>query len=183
MIASGALAAQRPAGGLAALENGLVAALFALTVALPVAEILMRAFLRTGIEGVSALVQHVTLALGMLGAALAARDQRLLTLALAGFIKGRAAAAAQFAARTVAAGVTVLLLLAAVDFVAAERRSAGTLVYGIPVWVGELPLIAGYALIAWRLFLQSSGTLAGRALAACLIGGMLLCPSCPPCRQ
>ena len=45
MIASGALAAQHPAGGLAALENGLVAALFALTVALPVAEILMRAFL------------------------------------------------------------------------------------------------------------------------------------------
>ena len=179
MIASGALAAQRPTGVRVALENGLVAALFALTIALPVAEILMRAFLRTGIEGVSALVQHVTLALGMLGAALAARDQRLLTLALAGFIKGRAAAAAQFAARTVAAGVTVLLLLAAVDFVAAERRSAGTLVYGIPVWVGELPLIAGYALIAWRLFLQSSGTLAGRALAACLIGGMLLLPELP----
>jgi tripartite ATP-independent transporter DctM subunit len=174
VIASGTLATRRPAAGLAALENGLVAAIFGLTVALPIAEILMRALLRTGIEGVGAIVQHLTLALGMFGAAAAARDQRLLSLAFAGFIRGRAAVLAQFAARTIAAGVTVLLLFAAVDFVAAERRSASTLVYDVPVWIGELPLVAGYGLIAWRLFLQSSATLPGRALAAVLIGAAVL---------
>lgn len=170
MIVSDTLAPARPAGALVALENAFVAAIFALAVALPVIEILLRAILRTGIEGVGAIVQNLTLALGMFGAAVAARDRRLLTLAISGFIKGRAAVVAQFAARTVAAVVTVLLLLATVDFVAAERRSAATLVYGIPVWVGEIPLIAGYALIAWRLFVQSSTTLQGRALAAILIG-------------
>lgn len=174
MIVSGTLAAARPAGALVALENALVAAIFGLAVGLPVLEIVMRSLLHTGIEGVGAIVQNVTLALGMFGAAAAARDQRLLTLAISGFIPARAAAAAQFAARTVAAGVTVLLLLATVDFVAAEYRSAGTLVYDIPVWVGEVPLVAGYALIAWRLFVQSSATPQGRALAAIFIGVAVL---------
>ncbi|MGH8723476.1 MAG: TRAP transporter large permease subunit, partial [Burkholderiales bacterium] len=169
MIAAGALQAARPAGALLALENGVVAALFALTVAVPIAEIVLRATLHVGIQGVGPIVQHLTLALGMLGAAIAARDGRLLTLAVSGFIKGRAGGAAQFAGRAVAAGVTVLLVLSTLDFVSAERSSGSTLVYGVPVWVAELPLLAGYALIAWRLLVQSAASLGGRLAAAVLI--------------
>jgi len=175
VIAAGALAAARPAGGaLLALENGVLAALFALTVAVPIAEIVLRATLHTGIQGVGPIVQHLTLALGMLGAAVAARDGRLLTLAVSGFIKGSAGRAAQFAARVVSAGVTVLLVLSTLDFIAAERSSGSTLVYGVPVWVAELPLLAGYALIAWRLFVQSAASLPGRFAAAVLIAAAVL---------
>jgi tripartite ATP-independent transporter DctM subunit len=169
VIAAGAQAAARPAGTLAAFENGFLAALFGLTVALPVAEIVLRATLRVGIDGVGAILQHCTLALGMFGAAAAARDRRLLVLALSGYLRGPAAEAAQFAARAVAAAVAVLLLLATVDFVVAERQSGSKLVYGVPVWIAELPLLAGYALIAWRLFAQTADTLRGRALAALLV--------------
>ena len=152
------------------LESAVLALLFGATVTIPILEIVLRATVHAGIQGVAAIVQHVTLALGMLGAAAAAREGRLLTLAVSGFIKGRAAAAAQFASRAMACAVTVLLLLATVDFIAAERRSGAELVYGVPVWIGELPLALGYALIAWRLFLQAAGSLGGR-LAAALIAG------------
>jgi tripartite ATP-independent transporter DctM subunit len=170
VIAAGALPAVRPAGTLLALENGALAVLFALTVAIPLAEILLRALFHTGIQAVGAIVQHITLALGMLGAAAAARDGRLLTLAVSGFVNGKV----QFAGRAVAAVITVLLLLATVDFVSAERQSGSVLVYGIPVWVVELPLVLGYALIAWRLLLQSAPSLAGRAVAAVVVAAAVV---------
>lgn len=165
MIAAGTLTAPRAGGAVLALENGVLSALFALTVAVPIVEIVLRAAFQTGIEAVGAIVQHVTLALGMFGAAAAARDGRLLTLAVSGFIRGRAATAAQFGGRVIAATVTVLLLLATVDFVSAERQGATELAYGVPVWAAELPLILGYALIAWRLFLQSATSLGARLAA------------------
>lgn len=152
-----------------ALEDALVAFLFALTVAVPLIEIVLRSTLRIGIEGVAALVQHITLALGMLGAAAAARDGRLLTLAVAGFIRGRAAVAARFAGRVVAGAVSLLLFAATLDFITAERASGSSLVYGIPVWVAELPLPLGYGLIALRLLLQAAESLGGRVAAAALV--------------
>ena len=170
MIAAAAVPDARAAGERISLESALLALLFAATVTIPILEIVLRATLHAGIQGVSAIVQHLTLALGMLGAAAAARERRLLTLALSGFIKGRAATAAQFASRVIACAVTVLLLLASAGFIAAERRSGAELVYGVPVWIGELPLALGYALVAWRLFLQAAGSPAGRAAAALLAG-------------
>lgn len=175
MIAAATLPAARPEARRFALESAALALLFALTVGIPIAEIVLRATLHVGIQGVAAIVQHITLALGMLGGAAAARDRRLLTLALSSFIRGRAAVAAQFAGRAVAAAVTALLLVASVDFVAAERSAGSTLVYRLPVWIAELPLVLGYALIAWRLFLQAADSLLGRAIAAVVIAAAILC--------
>jgi C4-dicarboxylate transporter DctM subunit len=157
---------------IAGLENAVLAALFALTVLLPIAEIALRASLRVGIEGVAALVQHLTLALGMLGAAVAARDQRLLTLAVTSLYGGRLAVIARFASGTVSAAVAAMLALAAVDFVAIERASGSTLTYGIPVWLAELPLPLGFALVAARLAWHASSAPAGRLAAALLVVGI-----------
>jgi len=158
---------------IAALENALLAAVFALAVALPLAEIALRAALGVGIEGVAALVQNLTLALGMLGAAVAAREQRLLSLAGGSLFSGRAGEAARFAAGTVACAVSGLLGLAAADFVAIERQSGSALTYGIPVWVAESPLPLGFALIAVRLAWRAARTPAGR-LAAALLAGLAI---------
>lgn len=156
------------------LEDGLLALLFGATLAVPLAEIVLRATLHVGIEGVGAIVQHLTLALGMAGAAAAARDERLLTLALASFLKGRAASAAKFAGRTAAAAVAALLLLASLDFIAAERQSESTLVYGVPTWVGELPLPLGYALIGGRLLMKTADARLARALAAVAVAAIVV---------
>lgn len=154
-----------------AAENALLATLFALTVALPLTELALRASLGVGIRGVGALVQHLTLALGMFGAAVAAREQRLLSIALASLLEGRMALVARFTGGVVAAVVAALLAFAAADFVAIERASENTLTYGIPVWLAELPLPIGFALISARLAWHAAPSLGGRLGAALLAAG------------
>ena len=179
---SAQLAAEAPRvalpGGVRRVENALLAAIFALTIALPLAEMALRASLGMGIQAVGALVQHATLALGMLGAAVAARDGRLLTLALSGFIKGRAGVLAQAAGRVVAAMVALLLLWSSIEFVAAEYQGGSRLVYGIPTWAAQLPLPIGYALVALRLLRQipfaALGQLAAATAATALVGWLKL---------
>lgn len=168
----------RPAGPWAMAENILLALVFIVAVALPLAEIVLRFSLGVGIVGVAAIVQHLMLAVGMLGAAVAAREERLLTLAVAGFLRGRLATVARFASRLVATSVALLLVLTASDFVAVERQAGTTLAYGVPVWLAELPLPLGFGLIAGRLVWQAAPSLRGRALAVALVtalvGGLLL---------
>ena len=53
---------------------------------LPIAEIALRGTLESGIPGSSAFVQHLTLVVTFLGAALAAREGKLLALATNAFI-------------------------------------------------------------------------------------------------
>src|SRR5438045_1206363 len=77
-------------------ENLLVVIALAAMVLLPVVEILLRAIFKTGLSGSSLIVQHLTLIVGMLGGAIAARDGRLLALSpVQTLLKGKARMAAQ----------------------------------------------------------------------------------------
>lgn len=156
---------------LAALEDAALAAVFAAAVALPLAEIVLRKLLGTGIQGVAALVQHLTLALGMLGAMVAAREERLLALAVVSLYQGRTAVIARFASGAVSAAVAGLLALAAAEFVAIERASGGSLTYRIPVWAAQLPLPLGFGAVALRLAWHAAPSAGGRIAAAALAGG------------
>ncbi len=174
-------AVKRPAPGIAkGVEDAALAAVFGLTIAMPLAEIVLRATLGVGIEGVAALVQNLTLALGMMGAAVAAREQRLLSLALGAMLPARVAGPVRFAVGTVSATVAGLLAIAAADFVAIERAAGSTLTYGIPVWWAELPLALGFALIAARLVWHAAprlpGRLASAALSSALVGMLYAAP-------
>jgi TRAP-type C4-dicarboxylate transport system permease small subunit len=61
-------------------EDLALALAMAALLVLPLAEMALRAAFQTSISGVSSFVQHLTLITGMLGAAIAARDGRLLEL-------------------------------------------------------------------------------------------------------
>ena len=72
------------------LEDGLVCLALAIVVVLPLAEIALRAIFKIGISGSNAIVQHMTLIIGMLGGAVAARENRLLGLSTgSAFLKYR----------------------------------------------------------------------------------------------
>lgn len=134
------------------LEDAVVALALAAMVLLPVAEIVLRAGFSVGIPSVQALTQHLVLAVGMLGPALAAREGRLLTLStLQSFLTGRTRIAAHVVANGVAAVVTVFLCVAAAQYVQSERGAGDELVAGLPTWWIELLLPIGFALILARL--------------------------------
>ncbi len=158
----------RVSGLLISVENALLAAVFTAAIALPLLEIPLRGLFDTGIEGVSTLVRHLTLAVGMLGAAVAAREQRLLTLAVTPLLAGKHAGLARLFSSSIAAAITILLAVAALEFVAIEREAGSTLVHGLPVWVAQIPLPLGFGLIALRLVWHAADSHAGQMAAGML---------------
>ncbi len=166
---SGTPAAPAPSRGFAVVfEGAALAALVLVTVGLPIVEIVLRTTLHAGIEGVSDIVQHLTLALGMLGAAVAARERRLLTLATSALVRGPLASSSRALIGILGAAVSALLALAAVDFVRVEYDSGARVVSFLPNWVAELPLVAGFSLIALRTCRDASDRWPARLVVAVL---------------
>jgi tripartite ATP-independent transporter DctM subunit len=133
---------------------------------LPVVEILLRRLFQTGISGSSAIVQHLTLIVGMVGGAVAARDERLLALSPAQtLLKGRAKVAARIFSGGFAAAISAFLCVASVQYVFDVKPLGRILVYGIPVWIVQLILPWGFGLVACRLVWHASTRWGGRLLA------------------
>jgi len=165
----------------ARIEGGVLTTVLAAMVALPLAELALRATTRSGIYGASALVQHLGLAAAMVGAMVAARERRLLALsAVPTLLSGRAAAAARFFANVVAAAVCIVLSAAAAQFVAAERPAGKLLTYGVPEWWAQLAMPIGFAVIAWRLLRQSAHGWRGVAAAAAFCAATLTLAAVAP---
>ncbi len=147
-------------------EAALAAAALALMTLLPLAEILARKLAGRGLPGSAPLVQHLTLCVAFLGAALAARSDRLLALSTAGFLPEgwRGPVRVFVAALTVA--VAGALTWAALEVVRAERQAGTILALGLPVWLVVLVMPAGLAAVAVRVVRNASSRPLGRALAA-----------------
>lgn len=180
------VALELPAAGgsmLVATENAILSLAFLLLAVLPIAEIALRATVGFGIQGSSSLVQHLTFAVGMLGALIAAREDRLLGFSAAALLEGAAARIARLVGHAVAAAASTLLALAGMRFVQVERAAGGILAYGIPVWTIELLLPAGFALIALRLLARSAEGTRDRAiafvLAAAIVAALFALPFSP----
>jgi C4-dicarboxylate transporter, DctM subunit len=157
-------------GALRGGENSLVVLALGGLMLLPLTEVLLRPF-RVGVPGSIVFVQHFTLFVGMLGAALAARDGRLLSLStLSHFLRGRAKAGATLISHSVAAAITVYLCVASVQFLLAEKEGGAVLAHGIPVWAVQLVLPIGFGLVAFRLIWRASDRWSLRALALFAVG-------------
>ncbi len=156
-------------------ENALISLVLAALVALPLLEAVLRKTLHLGISNSAEIVQHLTLVTGMLGAAIAARENRLLSLSRLGdLLTGRWAKLAAAFSGSTAVAVTVLLAVAGVDFVLAERPSGQMLAYGIPIWVVQVVIPVGFGLIALRLAGHSADSWLGRAVVVLGAGVWIL---------
>ena len=133
-------------------ENLLLALALSVMALLPLVEIALRAVFHVGVSGAASFTQHCVLIAGMLGAGVAARERRLLSLASLDLLaRGRGAGLARFISGMVALTVAALLCLASVHLMLAERAGGNVIAYGIPVWLGQAVLPVGFALLTWRL--------------------------------
>lgn len=146
-------------------ENLLLVAALGAMLALPVAEIVLRTVLKqNGISGSEAMVEHLTLIVGMLGGALAARDGHLLALSpVQTLLKGRAKTVARVFSAALAAVICGWLCVASIRYVEAMRPLGKILAYGVRVWPVQLFLPVGFGLIALRLVWRGGVTMRGRA--------------------
>jgi tripartite ATP-independent transporter DctM subunit len=147
-------------------EDG-IAALAALgIIILPLAEVVLRRFFNTGIPGAAPFTAHFTLLVGLLGAAIAAREGKLLALATGTMMpEGRPRHLAAVFAAFVGALVTTILALGGVRLLQVHREAAKEIALGIPVWAADLAFPIAFGLIAVRLIWKSSPTAIGRVLA------------------
>jgi tripartite ATP-independent transporter DctM subunit len=137
---------------------------------LPLVEGALRFFFGFGIPGAGPFVQHLTLWVGFLGAAIAAREGRLLAMATDQFLPAAWQRWTRPLSAAVGAGVSALLCRASVDLVLIERMAGGEIAAGVPIWVGQLAMPIAFALIALRLVWRASPVWAGRAVAALGLG-------------
>ena len=150
---------------LSRIEPTIAGVALAAMVLLPLAEIAWRALFKIGIPGSGPFVQHLTLWVGLLGAAIAAREGRLLTLASGDYMPAPWRRPAHIVSSAVAAGVTALLFRASLSMVLIERQSH-TMVASVPTWIAQLVLPLAFLLIALRLAWRADERWIGRAIAA-----------------
>ena len=138
-------------------------------IVIPLAEIVLRKWFATGIPGAAPFAQHLTMWVGMLGAAIAARDGKLLSLATGEFLAhSRTADIAKFAAALVGSAVATVFAVGGLNLVTLDRVDGSEIAAGVPVWVADLVLPIAFGLIAARLLWRGASTWALRAVA--LIG-------------
>jgi len=134
---------------------------------LPLAEIAMRAVVSTGIPGSAPFTLNLTLWVGLLGAAIAAREGKLLTLATGEFLpKGQVSDMAHVVGGGVGAAIAMMFAVGGVALVLTERAAGDTIAVGVPVWVSTIAFPVGFTLIALRLALRASPHWSGRTVAS-----------------
>jgi tripartite ATP-independent transporter DctM subunit len=150
------------------MTEDLVAALAAIGImVLPLAEVVLRRFFNTGVTGAAPFTSHLTLVVGLVGAAIAAREGKLLALATGTMVpEGRPRHLAGIVAAFVAALVTTILALGGVRLLQVHYAAGKEIALGVPTWVADLTFPIAFGLIALRLVWKSSPIMIGRALAA-----------------
>ncbi len=121
-------------------------------VILPLLEIVWRRAFGQGIPASGPIVQHLTLWVGFLGAAIAARDGKLLALATGTFIpQGTWRRAADILAAAFGACSALVLAYGGYQMADVERQAGTTIGAGIPSWAAQSVLPIAFLLIAVRL--------------------------------
>jgi len=147
------------------IEPSLAVAILALMSVLPLIEIAARKTLGAGIPGSIPIVQHLTLWITFLGAAMAASSDRLLALSTGSYLPKRWQPAVKLVSLALGAAVAGCLAVASLDLVRVQREAGTIVAWGIPVWVITSIMPVGFALMAGRMIWRSAGTWRGRLVA------------------
>jgi TRAP-type C4-dicarboxylate transport system permease small subunit len=143
---------ERPLARLArTVEDGLLVALLLVMVFLAVSQIVLRNGFDAGLLWADPLLRLMVLWLGLLGAAVATRDDRQITVdVLSRLLSPRWRAGARVVTDLFTAGVCTVLGWNAGRLVLSDREAGVAAFASVPAWVGELVLPLAFTIIAWR---------------------------------
>ena len=160
------MAARNPKRPFQRAEDSVSVLVLALMSLLPLLEVIAREWLGGGIPGSIPLVQHMTMWISFLGAALAARSDRLLALSTAGFLPERWRAIVELATACLSVTITALLCVASFELVRVDRAYGDLAAWGVPIWIFTAVMPISFALITFRLIWHAGTAWSGRAIAA-----------------
>ncbi|RMF31356.1 MAG: TRAP transporter small permease [Chloroflexi bacterium] len=119
-------------------------------------QVVLRNFFRTGLPWADLVLRHLVLWLGMLGASLATRQEKHISIdVITRFLSVPARHGLRIVLYAFSALICFFLFYASWDFVA-EERAFGSLFFGsLPLWPFQLILPVGFALLAFRFALHA----------------------------
>src|SRR5262245_47721970 len=124
---------------------------------LPLLEILTRRAFGVQIPGAGPIVQHLVLWVGFAGAAIAGREGKLLAVATGSLMgESRLRRDVGVVVAAVASCAAALLAWGGVELVVSERAASTTIGAGIPTWIAQLVLPAGFAVVAVHLVCRAA---------------------------
>ncbi|MGR9073231.1 MAG: TRAP transporter large permease [Gammaproteobacteria bacterium] len=139
-------------------ESGLLIAALTAIVLLPLSEASMRLIGKSGIPGVSATVQHLVLVVSLIGAVIASRQDRLLSLSsLHAVLPCTWIPWIRAFSKTVSIAVSLWLAWSGWKFVEVESALNTHLAFGIPVWWIQAVMPAGFFMISLHLAFHAGG--------------------------
>lgn len=149
----------------AGVEKFLAVAALSLMTLLPVTELTARQFRTPGIPGSTVFVQHLTLWIAFVGAALAAQSDRLLAVSANTLLPGKWLPAARVFTCAVGGAITICLAWASLQFVLTQRLAGFILAAGIPRWIAQGVMPAGFLAVTAHLLWNASKRMKWRIVA------------------
>ena len=133
------------------METVLVTILLTLMILTAFSQIVLRNFFASGIDWGDALVRYLVVWVAFIGAAIATREGKHITIdVLSRWLTGRGSIAVQALACFFSAVICGLLTLAAIKFIWFEAQMGGTAFFTLPVWVPELIMPVTLGLMTLR---------------------------------
>lgn len=145
---------------LAHLERALVVLLLTGLLGLGLLQVIERNVLASGIFWADELLQHLVLWLGFLGASLATREHRHLSIdVLSHVLPTQWQPWLGLLVNTVALGLCMLLFQAGWGLVRSEYTAGTMLTFGVPTWLAQSIIPLGFGAIALRFALRLAESL------------------------
>ena len=145
-------------------EKALMVAFLSLMILTAFAQIVLRNFWGVGLAWSEPLVRYLVLWVGFIGAALATREGRHITLeVLARRTPGRGSRVPEALSQLCSALVCALLAYAAMKFIHDEAQIGDRTFLDLPVWIPELIIPITFAVMALRFLLRTIRALRGPA--------------------
>jgi TRAP-type C4-dicarboxylate transport system permease small subunit len=136
---------------LSRVEQVLIAVLLTVMILLAFAQIVLRNFFATGIDWGDALVRYLVVWVGFIGAAIATKEGKHITIdVLSRGLTGAGNSAIRAISHFVSAAVCGMLTWAGIKFIFFEAQMGGVAFFKLPVWVPELIIPLTFGLMTLR---------------------------------
>ncbi len=142
-------------------EKFFVAVMLSVMILLAFLQILLRNFFSTGISGGDPLVRYLVLWVGFIGASLAAKEGKHITIEVfSGWFPGQGLRYLKALSCLISTLICGLLTFAGWTFVQNESQMGGTTFLEIPVWIPQVIIPVTFALMTLRFGFSAFAALA-----------------------
>ncbi|UCD78359.1 MAG: TRAP transporter small permease [Desulfobacterales bacterium] len=136
-------------------EQLMIAALLTVMILLAFSQIVLRNFFATGIDWADSLVRYLVVWVGFLGAAIAVREGKHITIEVVSrWVSGAGSRIIQSISYFFSVVICGLLTWAAIKFITFEVQMGGTTFIELPVWIPELIIPVTFGLMTLRYALR-----------------------------